>query len=272
MIREEVNPTSNVESGKFDIRDSSVRDTINNLIDGVTNQCFVTPYIALERVSKVLAYFHIHLPKYTFMEGESGLATFPINQFGNKMGMTNDGVVVSNPKSDYTLWFEYRTNDEGLYDIFCSLVTDEDMSEMMADMNDETELDEATLAGPETGARKKPGSSTDSEQSYGIDPEDLTSDEMSDLVKTIVKRAMKPGIKFAGDEAGSKEKPSSSLTEADSQPINPLSGKRELSQDQKDEKRDSFIQRLNMKDKISKASGEKSNPETHKYSDGDQNI
>ena len=49
MIREEVNITANVESGKIDINDSAVRDTVNSLIEGVTNQCFLTPYIALER-------------------------------------------------------------------------------------------------------------------------------------------------------------------------------------------------------------------------------
>lgn len=214
MIREEVNIAANVEGGKVDIRDSAVRDTINSLIEGVTDQCFLTPYIALERVSKVLANFHIFLPKYTFMEGDSGLATFPVHQFGEKVGMTNDGVVVTQGETPFTLWIEYQMNDKGTYEVFSAVVDEEELDDLMADMDedmDEDELQEAVVR-IETGARKVPGSNMNAAVDRA--DEDQTSMNMPELIKTIVRRAMKPGLKFAGDEAGSKEKPETSLTEA----------------------------------------------------------
>lgn len=215
MIREEVNLTANVESGKIDINDSAVRDTVNSMLDGITAHCFITPYIALERVSKVLANFHIFLPKYTFMEGDSGLATFPVNQFGEKMGMTNDGHVVTTPSSPFTLWFEYQLNDTGKYDVFCMIVNQDEFHDLVNDldddMDDDDDLSEAVVL-PETGPRKMPGASCD--VAHETEEDDQTSPSMSDLIKSIVRRTMKPGIKFAGDEAGSKQKPSTSLAES----------------------------------------------------------
>ena len=167
-ISEEISRAANVESGKIDINDSAVRDNINSLIDGITCHGFITPYIALERVNKILASYHIYLPKYTFMEGDSGLATFPAHQFGEKVGMTNDGEVVTKATTPYTIYFEYQMNDYGTYDIFCSIVTDDELEELEDDVADELEdadedddeLAEAYNQGvhtlPETGPRKTP--------------------------------------------------------------------------------------------------------------------
>lgn len=219
MIREEVNLTANVEGGKIDINDSAVRDAINSMLDGITNHCFLTPYIALERVSKVLANFHIFLPKYTFMEGDSGLATFPVHQFGEKVGMMDDGRVVTKAASPFTLWFEYQMNDGGKYDIFCAIVDEDEMKELHSDLSDDmNDLAEATLAGPETGPRHKPGADTSSEPGVGMEYEDIIdahnkSNDIRSLIRAVHARAMKPGIKFAGKEAGPKEK-SSSLSES----------------------------------------------------------
>lgn len=172
-MSEEVSRAGNVEGGKIDINDSAVRDNINSIIDNVTCQCFITPYIALERVCKALASYHIYLPKYTFMEGDSGLATFPAHQFGEKVGMTNDGQIVTKATTPYTIYFEYQMNDCGTYDIFCSIVTDDELEELEDDVADELEdadedddeLAEAYNQGvhtlPETGPRKTPGADSD---------------------------------------------------------------------------------------------------------------
>lgn len=219
MIREEVNLTANVEGGKIDINDSAVRDAINSMLDGITNHCFLTPYIALERVSKVLANFHIFLPKYTFMEGDSGLATFPVHQFGEKVGMMDDGRVVTKATTPFTLWFEYQINDGGKYDVFCAIADEDEMKELHADLSDDmNDLAEATLVGPETGPRHKPGADTSSEPGVDMEYEDAIdahnkSEDIRSLIRSIQARAMKPGLKFAGKEAGSKEK-SSSLSES----------------------------------------------------------
>ena len=99
-------------------------------------------------------------------------------------------------------------NDKGTYDIFSAVVDGDELRDLMGDLN--SDLDEAVVR-PETGPRKVPGS--DCGAGSEMENEDQTSDNMPDIIKAIVRRAMKPGLKFAGDEAGSKQKPSTSLTE-----------------------------------------------------------
>jgi hypothetical protein len=140
-ISEEVNPTALTKQGVIDIRDSAVRDNLNALLSGATACRFISPYVALEKVSKVLANYHIFLPKYSFMEGDSGVATFELNQFGKKMGMTDDGRVVTAEDNDHSIFFEYRMTDSGMFDVFCEVVDQEELDEILADIDDEMEDD-----------------------------------------------------------------------------------------------------------------------------------
>lgn len=171
-LNEEVNPSFNVERGLVGVNVDAVRDNINILLAGVTNCSTVTPYIALERVRKVLAQFHIFLPKVTFMEGDHGVQTFPIQQFGEMMGMRNDGEVVSKVNDPYHLYFEYQMSDRGMFDVFCEIVNNDELEELLNDVEDEIDdedaedereakLDESSesvkLAGPETGSKPTPG-------------------------------------------------------------------------------------------------------------------
>lgn len=167
-LNEEVNPSFNVERGLVGVNVDAVRDNINILLAGVTNCSTVTPYIALERVRKVLAQFHIFLPKVTFMEGDHGVQTFPIQQFGEMMGMRNDGEVVSKVNDPYHLYFEYQMSDRGMFDVFCEIVNNDELEELLNDVEDEIDdedaedereakLDESSesvkLSGPETGPK-----------------------------------------------------------------------------------------------------------------------
>lgn len=166
FLKEETMPFANVRSGGMDIEDSAVRDNINSLLAGMTNGKFVTPYIALERVAKTLANFHIFMPAQTFLEGDSGTAIVPINQYGLKMGMNNSGEVVNVPAASYTVFFEYRMSDCGMFEVFCEVVDEDELDEILTDLeaelNDDTEeedLDEeAKLFAPETGNKKTSGS------------------------------------------------------------------------------------------------------------------
>lgn len=172
-MKEETMPYANVRSGSMDIKDSAVRDQINQLLAGVTADKAVTPYIVLERVAKVLANFHIYIPSQHFMEGESGAMVWPINQFGAKAGMNNQGqFVVSGgvgkdethgphmggegsyiaptvEKNDYSIFFEYRQGDCGMFTVFCEVVDNDELDEIMTDLeaelNDEGEEDEDEL-------------------------------------------------------------------------------------------------------------------------------
>lgn len=146
FMKEETMPYANVKSGVMDISDSAVRDQINQLLAGVTNMKFVTPYIALERVAKTLANFHIFLPNQGFLEGDSGAATWPIHQYGAKIGQNDNGEVVTTPAAQFHVFFEYRMSDCGMYMVFCEVVDQDELDEIMddleAELNDEGEEEE----------------------------------------------------------------------------------------------------------------------------------
>ena len=177
-LREEVDIAPYVERGVIDVSDHAVIDNINTLLSGALGQCFITPYIALEKVRKVLAYYHIFLPKTTFLEGDRGVEVFKVNQFGEVTGMRNNGEVVTREDGQENLYFEYKMNDRGMFDIFCEIVTDEELDDLIDNvedeindedvvddrddkLNDDRSLNEDSesvdMAGPETGPKPYPG-------------------------------------------------------------------------------------------------------------------
>ena len=169
FLNEETMPYAGTAKGIVDIENSSVRDGLNSQLAGVTTGKFVTPYIALERVSKALANFHIFIPRHSFLEGDSGMFVWPINQFGIKFGQQNDGTfvqdgevlkdtskgihpegednkVVSEPNKNaekpLSVIFEYRQSDCGMFNIFCEVITQEELDEILSDLEDEMNDDE----------------------------------------------------------------------------------------------------------------------------------
>jgi len=108
FISEEVLPTANVEDGHFDLENDAVRAEINSILSGICSNAHVTPYVTLRKMSKALAYFGIILPKKTFLEGEKGVEVYEMMQYGEKMGMTNQGEFVREVPAKYYLFFQYR--------------------------------------------------------------------------------------------------------------------------------------------------------------------
>ena len=141
-MNEETMPFAQTSKGFIGVDDAGVRDNINSLLTGATAKSFLTPYSALEKVSKVLANYHIFLPKYTFAEGNSGVTAFEVNQFGEKMGMTNQGIVKTVEDSPYFIYFEYQMNDLGMFEVFSEIVTEDELSELMDEYNDEEDDEE----------------------------------------------------------------------------------------------------------------------------------
>lgn len=168
FIKEEVDITPYVERGLVGVNVDAVRDNINTFLTGSLSKCYITPYIALEKIRKVLANFHIFLPKTTFLEGDHGVEVFQINQFGELMGMRDNGEVVTKVDNPYSLYFEYKMDDKGLFDVFAEIVTQEELDDLLNNLEDdmdddsaeddrEERLDEVALAGPETGAKRISG-------------------------------------------------------------------------------------------------------------------
>lgn len=221
QLNEETNPFSGTPEGFVGIEDSATRDYLNALLAGITAGHFLTPYIALERVSKVLANYQIFPPRTSFLEGDSGSAIWPVNQFGSKFGMNNDGEVGYAPTSNYSIYFEYRMSDGGMYVIYCEVVNQDELDEILADVEDEMNYDgeddinEATLAGPETGTHKIPGASKNvkSPADCGCDHEEeedkMELDEnyhasYTDAIQTAVNAAKKRGYEVDSDEYHTK--------------------------------------------------------------------
>jgi rubrerythrin len=61
------------------------------------------------------------------------------------MGMNNDGEVVAASNSSLFLYFEWSMDENGMYDVFASVVNDEELEEIMADFDAEVEDDESEL-------------------------------------------------------------------------------------------------------------------------------
>lgn len=169
-IKEETMPYAATASGSINIDDPNVLDGLNTIIAGVTSTKFVTPYIAYERVQKALANFLIFPPRPSFFQGDSGMYTYPINQFGDKFGQKNDGSfvkdgetlkdethgdhppgeplqgtiqdTVSDSEEKYTLYFEWRQSDCGMFNIFAEVVTEDDLQDILGDLEDEMNEEE----------------------------------------------------------------------------------------------------------------------------------
>lgn len=148
-IKEETMPYAVTASGSINISDPAVLDGLNTLIAGVTSGKFVTPYIAFERVQKALANFLVFPPRPTFLEGDSGVYTNPISQFGDKMGQLENGDIVKGDGQNLYLYFEYRQSDCGMFKVFSEVVDQEDLDELTSDLeaelNGETEEDDEEL-------------------------------------------------------------------------------------------------------------------------------
>jgi hypothetical protein len=136
-IKEETMPYAVTASGSISISDPAVLDGLNTLIAGVTSGKFVTPYIAFERVQKALANFLIFPPRPTFLEGDSGVYTNPISQFGDKMGQLENGDFVKGDGQDLHLFFEYRQSDCGMFNVFAEIVNQDELDEILDDLEDE---------------------------------------------------------------------------------------------------------------------------------------
>ena len=144
-LYEDFDPAIYNSDGNISINDSEVVDAINANLEASTSCSCRTPYISLEEIRKVLAYYKIFLPKSGFLDQNHGYDVFEISQFGEKMGMNNNGEVVSASDSPLFLYFEWSMNERGMYDTFASVVNQEELDEILADYEAEIEDDETDL-------------------------------------------------------------------------------------------------------------------------------
>lgn len=134
------------------------RQTLNAQLSKTTSHDFITPYIALGAISRVLAYANIILPQYVFLNKEGGETVFDVNQFGRMDGVNLDGSKVVNEfKEPYYVYFTYDMNEEGYYDVFAAIVNSEELKRLMnTDDSDDSsdEINEEPINEISTGLAK----------------------------------------------------------------------------------------------------------------------
>lgn len=130
-----------------DIEKPETKARVNSLLAQALEQSFITPYMAIERISNVLAKFHIPIPKTRFLEGDHGYQVFDVVQFGHKFGMTDQGEVVQKEGCSCSIYFEYQLNEEGTFDIFCEIVDEDELDDLLNDVEEEeNEIRENTIS------------------------------------------------------------------------------------------------------------------------------
>jgi hypothetical protein len=154
-LNEDFDPAIYNSDGGISIDDPSVIDAINSNLDASTSCSFRTPYNALEEVRKILAYYKIFLPKSIFLDQNHGNDVFEISQFGEKSGINDNGEVVTASDSPLFVYFEWSLNEKGMYDIFTSIVDEDELDEVMDDFDAEMSSDEGDLQESMPDLKKK---------------------------------------------------------------------------------------------------------------------
>jgi len=183
-LKEEVLPTVQVADGGLDISKPAVRAAINAAIAGVVSQPAVTPYVVFNRLSKLLAQYHIILPK-RFLEGDKGVEVFELRQFGHKMGMTDSGEFINEVPSTHYLFLQYGILSPfgityakpvvgGMFKVMARLVDKEELDKLM-DMAEITMAEEA-------------------EQMQAIAKANAPRDEMHDITSDEKKKGNKAAV------------------------------------------------------------------------------
>ena len=121
------------------IDNNVTKEIINSRLALVTNHEFLTPYIALGSISRVLAYANIIVPQYTFLDRHEGEVVFDATQFGKMFGVNTDGTKVPS-ESGHFVYFSYVMNDDGYYDCFAALVDQDELDDIL-DIEGEDEED-----------------------------------------------------------------------------------------------------------------------------------
>jgi hypothetical protein len=161
-----------------------VRGALNANLQRATNQHFLTPYMGLGAIARVLAYAHIIVPQYTFLNNDGGEVVFEASPIGHVSGLTVNtptGAGAEVPPT-YHVYFEYQPIGNGYYACFASVVTEDELEELLDDVDAEDEEEENMEGDLQEGII----SSAKDEKEQFADAKAHT-DHISDVVKKIGK-------------------------------------------------------------------------------------
>ena len=138
-------PVVSISKDKVDLSNDKTRDEINRNLSAVLSREWSSPYCALQKVSKLLSFYGITLPKILLDDDIEGEVIVVINQFGEKIGATLSGTINTLNNPDHTdelyLVYEYGLSDEGFIEAFATVVTEQELN-VMLDKNDEGQLED----------------------------------------------------------------------------------------------------------------------------------
>ncbi len=156
MTENEVMPIATSTSLATDLHDQDNLNTLNRSLARVSGfDGFHSPLEGLMAVRKVLSGYGLELPQVYRLPEPVGEEIFLIGQFGQKsgsdfdfedevLGMPAMGRMVPPQGADgetikdkraYFIYFIYSRNPKGLYDIFCSVMDEETLLNLMQDDN-----------------------------------------------------------------------------------------------------------------------------------------
>ena len=133
-------PFESIRLGKDNRDIETRRDEINSALLRASKKSFLTAYIGLGRMSQVLAPYGMFVPQITFLDGERGHKNFNITQFGDHHGGNKDtGEIGTYTNSGHIVYFEYKMNDDGMFDIFCEIIDKKGLEDIQNDLDNELE-------------------------------------------------------------------------------------------------------------------------------------
>lgn len=122
------------------IDNSVTKEIINSRLANTTSNPFLTPYIALGSIARILAYVNIVVPQYTFLDRDEGEVVFDATQVGQIAGVNIDGSPARS-EADHFIYFSYSMNDDGYYDCFAALVDSDELEDIM-DIGGDEDVDQ----------------------------------------------------------------------------------------------------------------------------------
>lgn len=132
MEGEQLLPAIEGSNESVDFFDPSQRDSVNFMLSDITDESFVLPELAYERVRGLLMDFGYSIPPVSFRPG----------LFGNTVGEEVFGMTrpqhPDEPAREWThLYFAFAKEDStGLYDVLAEIVTQEELEKILYEDGD----------------------------------------------------------------------------------------------------------------------------------------
>jgi len=137
-------PVVSISKDKVDLSKDRTRDEINRSLAAVLSREFTNPYNGLQKVGKILSTYGINLPKIILEDDMEGEVVIVLNQFGETVGAKLDGTIntLHDPDThELYLVYEYGLSDSGFIEAYATVVTEQELDEML-DKEDEGQFED----------------------------------------------------------------------------------------------------------------------------------